>query len=295
MPTEFCRLTKLQHLLGNFLRLKLPNGIGNMRNLRLLSGINISNSSASAVVELGELAGLRELQICLSDEPSECKPTEETLLASLCKLGSHKLQSLHILCGSSYEFLDRWFPLPCSLRLFRMSTSYYVQQLPKWVKPALTNIAYLDINLREIKEEDLKSLGELVALLSLHIWLMPDPKEQLTVQSMGFQCLKEFVLVCKAYLKFENGAMPKLEKLEVPFHVLMAKSNGFYFGINNLLCLKEAEVRIYGVNAEDSDTEAAIAAIRSEANANPNHPRIAITKALVKQSNNENSDYNEDT
>ncbi|KAF0929339.1 hypothetical protein E2562_019920, partial [Oryza meyeriana var. granulata] len=71
-------------------------------------------------------------------------------------------------------------------------------QLPKWVKPALTNIAYLDINLRDIKEEDLKTLGELPA--------------------------------CRgggAYLTFEKGAMPKLEKLELPLHPwIMASLRG---------------------------------------------------------------------
>ncbi|KAL5207911.1 hypothetical protein ABZP36_032346 [Zizania latifolia] len=206
---------------------------------------------------------------------------------------SYKLQSLHIHSNISLEFLDRWFPLPCFLRMFWMTTDYYFPQLPMWVKPSLTNMADLIINLVEIKEEELKTLGELPALLCLEIWLEADPKKQLTVQSMGFACLKEFVLVCRsleggAYLTFEKGAMPKLEKLELPFHVLMAKSHGFYFGINNLLCLKEAVVRIYGVGVisyfgkDESDTEAATAAIMNEAKENPNHPRIAIiTEAIA--------------
>lgn len=61
LPTELCLLKKLLHLLGN--SLKLPDGIGNVRNLQALTGINISNSSASTVPELGELTSLRDLKI----------------------------------------------------------------------------------------------------------------------------------------------------------------------------------------------------------------------------------------
>jgi hypothetical protein len=279
--------------------LKLPDGIGNMRNLQVLSGINISSSSASAVAELGELTSLRDLKISLSDKLSKCKTKEEMLLASLCKLSSYKLQSLHIIDHSTDDFLERWFPIPCFLRLFHMITDYYLLQLPKWVKPYLTKMAYLSINLREIKKEDMETLGDLPALLSLEIWLEPDPKEQLTVQSTGFLFLKEFVLACSdhnggAYLTFEKGAMPKLEKLEILFHVLMAEPHDFYFGINNLQHLKEVEVFIYRVGAEDSDAEAAVAAIRSEANANPNHPRLAIKEAYVEEISNKECDDNKD-
>ncbi|KAF0905718.1 hypothetical protein E2562_008796 [Oryza meyeriana var. granulata] len=97
-----------------------------------------------------------------------------------------------------------------------------------------------------------------------------------------------------AYLTFEKGAMPKLEKLELPLHVLMGKSHGFYLGINNLLCLKEAVVEIYDVGANHSDTKAAAASIMSEANANPNHPRLAISRANREESSREGSDDNED-
>uniref|UniRef100_A0A0D3HAV9 Disease resistance R13L4/SHOC-2-like LRR domain-containing protein n=1 Tax=Oryza barthii TaxID=65489 RepID=A0A0D3HAV9_9ORYZ len=200
-----------------------------MRNLQVLTGINISNSSASTVPELGELTSLRDLKISLSDKLSKCKTKEEMLLASLCKLSSYKLQSLHIIDNSSDDLLERWFPIPCFLRLFRMSTNHFLPQLPKWIKPSLTKMAYLNINLREIKEEDMETLGDLPALLYLEIWLEPNPKKQLTVQSTGFPCLKEFLLVCSdhdggAYLTFGKGAMPKLEKLEIPFHRYMRVS-----------------------------------------------------------------------
>uniref|UniRef100_A0A0D3HAV8 Disease resistance R13L4/SHOC-2-like LRR domain-containing protein n=1 Tax=Oryza barthii TaxID=65489 RepID=A0A0D3HAV8_9ORYZ len=242
-----------------------------MRNLQVLTGINISNSSASTVPELGELTSLRDLKISLSDKLSKCKTKEEMLLASLCKLSSYKLQSLHIIDNSSDDLLERWFPIPCFLRLFRMSTNHFLPQLPKWIKPSLTKMAYLNINLREIKEEDMETLGDLPALLYLEIWLEPNPKKQLTVQSTGFPCLKEFLLVCSdhdggAYLTFGKGAMPKLEKLEIPFH---------------------GTVR--------SDTESAVAAIKREASANPNHPRLATFGAdaeEVQEDNSEESDYN---
>ncbi|KAG8059966.1 hypothetical protein GUJ93_ZPchr0002g25422 [Zizania palustris] len=173
----------------------------------------------------------------------------------------------------------------CEQNMEDVAESYFYELINKsLVQPVEIRFDDLNINLVDIKAEELKTLGELPALLHLDIWMNAVPKEQLTVQSMGFACLREFVIVlgypCRergAYLTFEKGAMPKLEKLELPFDVLMAKSHGFYFGIDNLMCLKEAVVRIKC--DDNSDTEAATAAIMNEAKENPNHPRIEIKAA----------------
>nr|CAB3449536.1 unnamed protein product [Digitaria exilis] len=79
-----------------------------------------------------------------------------------------------------------------------------------------------------------------------------------------------------AYLKFEEGAMPKLEKLEVPFFVSVAKANGFDLGIINLPCLKHAKIRLDNTDATSSESKTAAAAIRNEANAHPSHPRVLV-------------------
>ena len=191
LPPEIVELIKLQHLLasGGLYssaegRLKIPNGIGNMRNLREISGFNVIKSSLSAVEELGNLTALQELHLQLDGEGSqEYKKHEEMLLSSLCKLGGCKLQSLWIRAANStpLQFLDSWSPLPSSLQRFRMTTSYYFPEMPKWITPKLTNLAYLDINLVEIMEEDLSIFGEMRALLSLVLTFnVPKMKELLS-------------------------------------------------------------------------------------------------------------------
>ncbi|KAG2602988.1 hypothetical protein PVAP13_5KG739601 [Panicum virgatum] len=291
-PPEIVQLVKLQHLLvssgfgWSVGRAKMPNGIGNMRNLRVISGFNVIKSSLGAVEELGNLTTLQELHIQLDGRGSqEYKKHEEMLLSSLCKLGGCKLQSLWIRAADStpLQFLDSWSPLPSSLQRFRMTTDYSFPEMPKWITPKLTSLAYLNINLVEIMEEDLSIFGEMRALLSLVLTFNGAQNERIIVRGHAFPCLKEFCLFFfsnsgsrPTYLKFEEGAMPKLEKLEVPFSVSVAKAYGFSLGINHLPCLKHAMVILDGRDATSSERKAAAAAIRNEANANPNHPRVFV-------------------
>lgn len=288
LPTGIVELVKLQYLLtardtygeleGNT---KIPDGIGNMRSLRAISGFNITLSSKGAVEELGNLTSLNHLHVELNGRTRGTEEYKEMLLSSLCKLGACELRSLEIYSDEAtpLEFLDSWSPLPSSLQLFNMDTTYYLPRPPKWITPALTSLSYLDINLFEVTEEDLRRLGKLCALLSLEVWSKCDPKERLTIQ--GLPSLKEFVFVCRdhdggAYVAFAKGAMPKLEKLELPFHVSMATLYGLCFGIGHLPCLKEAEVHLYSKRAKYSETKAATAVIRNEAAAHPNHPKVTI-------------------
>jgi disease resistance protein RPM1 len=286
LPPEIVQLIKLQHLLasvGAAGGVKIPNRIGNMRNLRVISGFNVIESSLGAVEELGNLTALYELYIHLDGGGSqEYKRHEEMLLSSLCKLGGCKLQSLSIRAANSIplQFLYSWSPLPSSLKSFQMSTSYYFPKMPKWIAPKLTRLACLDINLVEITEEDLRILGEMRALVFLWLTFKGAQNERIVIRGHAFPCLKEFRLSISnsgarpTYVKFEEGAMPKLEKLDVPFFVSVAKAYGFSLGINHLPCLKHADVELHNIHATSSESKAAAAAIRTEANAHSNHPRV---------------------
>jgi disease resistance protein RPM1 len=71
LPSEIAQLIKLQHLLASSGYYessgitKIPNGIGNMRNLRVISGFNVIKSSFNAVEELGNLTALEQLYLQL--------------------------------------------------------------------------------------------------------------------------------------------------------------------------------------------------------------------------------------
>ncbi|TVU49765.1 hypothetical protein EJB05_01101, partial [Eragrostis curvula] len=311
LPSGIVQLIKLQHLLIKYYdggETKIPNGIGNMRNLRVISGFNVTMSSLSAVEELGNLTALEELHLEHDDQGSqEYNSHEEMLLSSLCKLGRCKLRSLWICSANStpLQFLDSWSPLPSSLQRFLMSTGYYCPKMPKWIAPKLTSLAYLDINLFEITEEDLRVLGDMHALLALVLTFKGVQNDKLIVRGHVFPCLKEFCLIVSqrfgaraTYLKFEERAMPKLEKLVAPFLVSMAKAYEFKLGINHLPCLNHAEIRLHNSGASSSESKAAAAAIRNEANAHPNHPRVFIFNKMeedVEETASDEEDFKEES
>ncbi|KAF6987434.1 LOW QUALITY PROTEIN: hypothetical protein CFC21_005084 [Triticum aestivum] len=205
-PARIVQLTKLQHLFSGSTVSKIPTGIGNMTNLREISGFNITISSADAVKELGSLINLKVLHLLCwrtSEESPNYKSSSEMLLTALCKLGSYKLQSMWIGGGNSslFELLDCWAPLPACLKRFEMDTLYCLSKLPKWITPALTSLACLNINLSVITEEVLGILGELHVLLCLKLYTDKVHKDVLVLQGRGFSCLKELV-----YEPFGEGA-----------------------------------------------------------------------------------------
>nr|UBY06897.1 NBS-LRR disease resistance protein [Dasypyrum villosum] len=314
LPTGIIQLVKLQHLLiaryshagSPYGKTKIPDGIGNMRNLQAISGFNIIKSSICAVEELGNLNGLKELHLQLDGLGSqEYKRHEEMLLSSLCKLGACKLQSLRILSSDSTPlwFLDSWSPLPYNLQIFWMTTDYYLPKMPKWIVPALSSLAYLNINLIEATKEDLRILGEMPALLCLSLTFNTVPKERLTVQGLAFPCLRELHIIynycCEnaIYLTFEEGAVPKLEKLVLPLFVSVAEAYGFYLGLAHLPCLRDAKVTLCNdVEISSKISSAADASIRKEANSHPNHPRLSIYDRTVDRyySSDEEENYTEE-
>nr|UBY07136.1 NBS-LRR disease resistance protein [Dasypyrum villosum] len=282
LPARIIELTKLQHLLGGFCQWKIPVRIGNMTNLREISGFDINMSSVGSVEELGSLINLKVIHV-RCEESQECKSHAEMFHSSLCKLGSYKLQSVWIDGSNSalFELLDSWSPLPSYLQIFGMGTTTYgLSKLPKWITPALTSLACLNINLSVITEEVLCILGELPALLCLNLYTDTVHKDRLVLQGRGFQCLKEFIYEPfgegAGNLVFEKGALPKLEKLGLWLSVSMAKAYGFYLGLEHLPCLKDGQIILQKQDATPPEVEAAKVAIRDEASLHPNHPRLTL-------------------
>ncbi|VAH12865.1 unnamed protein product [Triticum turgidum subsp. durum] len=285
-PARIVQLTKLRHLPSDMDHAKIPIGIGNMTNLREFTGFDITMSSVGAVKELGSLINLKVLHVWFTmkdEESQEYKIHAEMFHSSLCKLGSYKLQSVCIDGGYSYPFelLDSWSPLPSCLQRFEMgSTHYCLSKLPKWITPALTSLAYLEINLSVITEEVLGILGELPALLSLKLYTNTVHKDRLVLPGKGFGCLKELVYEPfdegAGTLLFEEGALPKLEQLELWLSVSVAKAYGFYLGIEHLPYLKDVRVLLQNRDATYCEVEAAEVAIRNEISLHPNHPRFIV-------------------
>ncbi|KAM0908741.1 hypothetical protein ACQ4PT_015230 [Festuca glaucescens] len=299
LPAGIDQFIKLHHLLTEsgpyryryrYGSTKIPNRIGNMRSLQVVSGFNISLSSVGAVEELGNLNTLNELHVQLDDADNRCA---DMLLSSVCRLGTCKLQCFWISCAdsTSLEFLDSWSPLPSSLQIFGMTANYFFPKIPKWITPALTNLAYLLLLVSDVTQEELHMLGELPSLLYLELWLEGGQRRTLVVHGRGFQCLKElhFRLAFSTTVNFVfmEGALPNLEKLDVPLSV--ATENEYYFGIMHLASLKDAKFRLDKVGASYSELKAASVAIMNETNAHRN--RLIVTIVGVEDGSDEECDH----
>jgi disease resistance protein RPM1 len=258
-----------------------------MKNLRVITGVNATMSPADALEELGNLTCLNELFVHLDCGGSKCggpdayMTHEEKLFSSLHKLiMSYELRSLHIYSRDSHslEFLESWSPMPSALQTFIMITSYYFTNIPKWIAPALTSLASLVINVTELSEDGLHTLGELPALLRLILKIGP-VGYRITVQGVGFPSLMHFQLTSTKGINvtFLNGAMPNLEglsliRLELP--VSVGRNDDFYLGLVHLPCLKAVYVSFDSEVTNKSEVIAARAAIQEEADAHTNHPSI---------------------
>ncbi|KAE8805411.1 Disease resistance protein RPM1 [Hordeum vulgare] len=292
LPSAIVLLTKLQYLFTGE-SCKVPNRIGNMKNLRGIHCFDITENSLAAVEDLGNLTRLNTLSLRWGNEEGEGhKRHEEIILSSLCKLSSSKLHSLHIATGGgSMDFIDSWSPPVSSLRIFQMDGDTYLWNVPKWISPGLTSLSHLGINLTELREEGLHTLGSLPSLLILNLRLGTGPDKMLTV--IGFPCLKKFQLYSSygAYVTFKKGAMPKLEMFEMSFDVSVnvAETHGFYLGIEHVLCLK-----VIKVDLKQGDTllqYLAVAAVIKEVRAHPNHPKFIYRESRGEYVDVDNSDH----
>ncbi|XP_037461036.1 uncharacterized protein LOC119331959 isoform X2 [Triticum dicoccoides] len=293
LPAEIVHLTKLQHLIAStdyvMPGIKIPDGIGNMRNLQVLLGCGISSGSVGALEELGNLTNLNELDVQYWGIGSEYKWHEDRFLSSLIKLGSCKLQSFRIWrkCPGDVKFLESWFPLPFSLQRFEMSGCYSFKWIPCWISPALTSLAYLEINIVEVTQTDLCILGEMPALLHLRLTCRTFRKERLIFYGRGFQHLKEFVydaaVLPSGNLLFMEGALPMLEDLSLIYCVSMVNAYGFFLGIEHLPRLKNAQIHLYKQGAASSDIASAEVTIRNEADDNPNCPRVTLVEHVKRE------------
>ncbi|KAF7094943.1 hypothetical protein CFC21_097212 [Triticum aestivum] len=276
LPAGITRLTTLQHLIG-YLN-KLPNGIGGMRNLQEMPIFVIISQETDVLEDLRNLTSLEELYVDLGDEVSceDKRCEQEAFLSSLCKLGTCKLCDLEIRAyRGSLDFLDSWSPLPSSLQRFSATSPDSLTNVPKWITPALTNLANLSISLTELTEDGLLALRKLPSLLRLT--LRPSKKFFGTVQATSFPNLKVlyFGKPEQLYVSFVKESAPKLEELiNMPFSVSAAKADKFYLGIHHLPCLKLAHIVLDKKEATRSECKAAAAAIRKEAGANSNHPAV---------------------
>nr|UBY07074.1 NBS-LRR disease resistance protein [Dasypyrum villosum] len=268
-----------------------PGVLQNLTSIEVLKGVLVSLNIIAQ--ELGNLARLRELQICFKDGSLDLY---EGLVDSLCNL--HHIESLSIHCNSgetSFELMDllgkRWVP-PAHLREFVSYMPSQLSALRWWIKryPShLSNLSELILeSVKEVQQEDVEIIGVLLSLRRLYIMtqrllVIHQTQRLLVIRADGFRCMVHFTLDCgsAAQIIFEPGALPRAEVVWFSLGVRVANEDGncgFDLGLQgNLLFLwREVWVKMYCGGARVGEAKAAAAAVRHALDANPNHPSISI-------------------
>uniref|UniRef100_A0A0E0M6I5 Protein kinase domain-containing protein n=1 Tax=Oryza punctata TaxID=4537 RepID=A0A0E0M6I5_ORYPU len=250
LPASVVRLEKLVCLLVDVM-VSLPDGIGNMKSLEVLSDLNVCQNSLTFVEELGNLAKLRELQIYWSpyDIAGEMEDFKKVLMKSLQKLGTQNLKSL---CINGDDSRKELVEACCSLPVLQ-------------------------------KLEDLSKLGKIPTLTFLKINMQNTPGIMLRIGGkVGFQKLKEFIFCCSSGkgVEFFPGAMPMLHKLhlEIGEWDKTHRYGNFSLGLEHLPCLQHADVVINCLNADADDVMAFEKFMKDATSTAPRHPTLQITR-----------------
>ncbi|XBI77663.1 hypothetical protein VPH35_070728 [Triticum aestivum] len=275
LPSTVIKLTRLMCLRTNDGGSQLPDGVENLRSMEVLNKIKVG--SVSIVQELGSMHRLRELNIQFeSSEPLEA------FVESLGKM--QKIQRVEISAKCKHEVSmdllgEGWVP-PASLREFSMDKGVRLSTLPAWNPYHLSQLSKLEINVGDVRQEDLEFLERLPALRNL--WLFSDNQRPLVVCAEGFRCLERFTFISKSprQLLFQRGALPKAEDVYVLIGWRVAKeeaagSGGDWFdvGMENLASLREVQVWFDRSGVTIGEAKQAEAALEK---AHPNRPTFYI-------------------
>ncbi|CAL4988105.1 unnamed protein product [Urochloa decumbens] len=276
LPPTVIRLTKLMCLYIEP-SVIVPDGIGNLESLQLLSSVGVS-SSANFATELGNLTELRTLHILLIGTWHESH--KNCLVESLCNL--KKIQELHIdSTGVSTDFIAHLPWVPRYLKEFSAS----VPILPRWMNSLLSDLTTMIITVNMVRQEDIQNLGGLPFLqfLCLTVLSIDSAEERITIGThvANFQSLSEFHIHSDSMgFFFAQGAMPKLETLEVTFIVQERKDayGDFDLGLENLSSIKQVIARIRCTGSTVHEVGYADSAMRKAADLNHNHPKLEVIR-----------------
>uniref|UniRef100_A0A0D9XVD4 WRKY domain-containing protein n=1 Tax=Leersia perrieri TaxID=77586 RepID=A0A0D9XVD4_9ORYZ len=294
VPSDIIYLPGLLHL-SLPAKTNLPNGIAHMALLRTLGYFDLSCNSAENLWSLGGLTNLRDLQLVCSDIHSDNLKNNIKYLGSILgKLRNLKSITLS-LGGYSYVntphkdnatsmriFVGGWSNMssvPAFLERFEFLPCVCIfSSRPNWIGQ-LGNLCILKIGIREVTSCDVDVLGGLLALTVLSLHVHTKPAESIVFGNIGFSILKYFKFrCCVAWMKFEVGAMPNLQKLKLDFNVHRAdRLDTIPVGIEHVSRLEEISAKIrVSCAADDFSKRFAESALTKAIRMHPGRPSVNI-------------------
>jgi disease resistance protein RPM1 len=243
----------------------VPRGIGNLKELQILESVDIRRTSSKAVKELGDLPGLRKLDM---ETNGASKKKCKILCSSL-----EKLSSLRSLCVRANEDQDRGFGWlisssspPPHLRSLRLSG--YIGEMTDWFRN-LTQLVKIFLKGSRLKEDKtMEILGDLPKLMLLQFYPSAYLGEKLVFGTGAFLNLRTLEIMSMIALKmirFEEGTCPQMETIEI--HQCSLKSG--IIGVRHLPRFKVISLNYSQVTR--------LGMLEEEVNAHPNRPVLRLS------------------
>ncbi|CAN6294008.1 unnamed protein product [Urochloa humidicola] len=261
--------------------LRIPDGFGNLSCLEEFQSFIIVESQTQ-LHDLDKLTKLRRARFWFNKWN---KSFEKPFLKCISNMISIEYLRIDDCEGDLGSQCDRLSPGPQQLRNIDLRFSV-ITAVPRWIS-SLYALSTLRVRLLTLAEVDLQVLGSIPSLLFLDICveeLTQDRVKPLTIgdNDYPFLCLVELTMSKTMEVMFTQGAMKKLQVLELSFDVrkTMDQFCNFNFGLENLPSLLSMSVEMDCSNAKLEEVEAAEAAIRKALDMNPNKPVPCIYKTL---------------
>lgn len=209
--------------------IKLPKGVGKLKELQILEKVDIKRTSRKAIKELGELTQLRKIIVRgRGVSKKNCKAFCETA-PKLCSLRSLNVSTKEY--QKTAEVLDMLVaftsPLPS---LERLKLKGLLQKIPDWVGKC-EKLVKVDLKYCQLKE--LEALAELPNLVQLRLKEDAFNAENLVFRKDGFPKLR--ILLLKGHYQrrmslpevtFEQSTTPNMETIDIEYCDLATGING---------------------------------------------------------------------
>ncbi|CAO2149975.1 unnamed protein product [Urochloa humidicola] len=252
----------------SFSTLHMPYGIGTIRNLQILSQIEVSNSDDEVKV-LGQLDQLRKLGVVVKGT----KVNFKDLLHAVSKLSnclrSLSITSVEVQAGDTeapdLNMTEGIFSPPKFLHSLHING--ITSGLPIWIFE-LTQLTKITLQETFLSQSHVRMLGKLASLSCVRLQYRAYTEMKLSFLEDEFETLKFLFIECSEItsITFAKKSAPALEKITWSFTSMESLS-----GISHLLKLKKLELN------GDCNLDQVKASIAEH----PNHPVLHVQKKIT--------------
>ncbi|KAJ1255813.1 hypothetical protein BS78_K154000 [Paspalum vaginatum] len=282
-PAKTIALPKLMHLLAGcidhestqviesdrpFSTVHLPSHVGSLTNMQVLSHVEVSEteSDTSELTNVGRKLHLRKLGVVIRGKGplGVLLRVISMLHESLCSLSVH-LEPMKMAEGEVYSMEPQGgdaFDIPKSLE--SLNIKGVINELPTWIRQ-LHRLSKITLCRTNLREGDIKKLGELANLRCIRLWYQSYTDKKLTFNPREFRRLELLVIEDSGIsdIHFAKNAAPTLKKIICNF----TGAEVTLSGIQELLNLKEIHV---SGNCDESH----LSKIKEDIKKNPNLPDL---------------------